>query len=70
MQVEISEMGDAFKIKLSNNPEAELLMERFDDCSTEAKKEFIEMLDDDYLIDELKSRGYFITMLNDIENNE
>lgn len=67
MQVEISEMGDAFKIKLSNNPEAELLMERFDDCSTEAKKEFIEMLDDDYLIDELKSRGYFITMLNDIE---
>lgn len=63
-------MGDAFKIKLSNNPEAELLMERFDDCSTEAKKEFIEMLDDDYLIDELKSRGYFITMLNDIENNE
>ena len=70
MQVEISEMGDAFKIKLSNNPEAELLMERFDDCSTEAKKEFIEMLDDDYLIDELKSRGYIITMLNDIENNE
>lgn len=70
MQVEISEMGDAFKIKLSNEPEAELLMERFDDCSTEAKKEFIEMLDDDYLIDELKSRGYFITMLNDIENNE
>lgn len=70
MQVEISEMGDAFKIKLSNNPEAELLMERFDDCSTEAKKEFIEMLDDDYLIDELKSRGYFITMLNNIENNE
>lgn len=63
-------MGDAFKIKLSNNPEAELLMERFDDYSTEAKKEFIEMLDDDYLIDELKSRGYIITMLNDIETNE
>lgn len=38
MQVEISEMGDAFKIKLSNESEAELLMESFDDCSTEAKK--------------------------------
>lgn len=31
MQVEIS---DAFKIKLSNDPEAELLMERFYNCST------------------------------------
>lgn len=62
MQVEIS---DAFKIKLSNKPEAELLMERFYNCSTEAKKEFIEMLDDDYLINELKSRGYFITMFDD-----
>lgn len=63
MQVEISAMIDDYDILayVSENKQAEVIDNIFYECAEDSRREFIHGLEDFYLVDELKSRGYTIT---------
>lgn len=63
MQVEISAMIEDYDILayVSVYQQAEVLENIFDECTKSSQQEFISKLDDSYLVEELKSRGYTIT---------
>ena len=63
MQVEISAMIEDYDILayVSENKQAKVIDNIFYECAEESRREFIHGLDDFYLVDELKSRGYTIT---------
>lgn len=63
MQVEISAMIEDYDILayVSEYKQAEVLENIFDECTKSSQKKFISELDDSYLVEELKSRGYTIT---------
>lgn len=63
MQVEISAMIDDYDILayVSEYQQAEVLENIFDECTKSSQQKFISELDDSYLVEELKSRGYTIT---------
>lgn len=63
MQVEISTMIDDYDILayVSEDQQAEVLENIFDECTKSSQQKFISELDDSYLVEELKSRGYTIT---------
>ena len=63
MQVEISAMIEDYDILayVSENKQAEVIDNIFYECAEDSRREFIHGLEDFYLVDELKSRGYTIT---------
>jgi hypothetical protein len=63
MQVEISAMIEDYDILayVSEYKQAEVLEHIFDECTKSSQQKFISELDDSYLVEELKSRGYTIT---------
>jgi hypothetical protein len=63
MQVEISAMIEDYDILayVSEYEQAEVLENIFDECTKSSQQKFISELDDSYLVEELKSRGYTIT---------
>ena len=63
MQVEISAMIENYDILayVSENKQAEVIDNIFYECAEDSRREFIHGLEDFYLVDELKSRGYTIT---------
>ena len=63
MQVEISAMIEDYDILayVSENKQAEVLENIFDECTKSSQQKFISELDDSYLVDELEARGYTIT---------
>lgn len=63
MQVEISAMIEDYDILayVSEYKQAEVLENIFDECTKSSQHKFISELDDSYLVEELKSRGYTIT---------
>jgi hypothetical protein len=63
MQVEISAMIEDYDILayVSENKQAKVIDNIFYECAEESRIEFIHGLEDFYLVDELKSRGYTIT---------
>lgn len=46
---------------VSENKQAEVLENIFDECTKSSQQKFISELDDSYLVDELEARGYTIT---------
>lgn len=63
MQVEISAMIEDYDILsyVSEYKQAEVLENIFYECTKSSQQKFISELDDSYLVEELKSRGYTIT---------
>jgi len=63
MQVEISAMIEDYDILayVSEKKQAKVIDNIFYECAEESRREFIHGLEDFYLVDELKSRGYTIT---------
>lgn len=63
MQVEISAMIEDYDILayVPTHKQAKVLGNIFYECAAESRSEFIHSLDDNYLVDELESRGYTIT---------
>ena len=63
MQVEISAYIEDYDVVnyVSESQQSRVLSHIFDECCEESRREFINFLDDDYLVKELKSRGYIIT---------
>lgn len=63
MQVEINAMIEDYDILayVSEYEQAEVLENIFDECTKSSQQKFISELDDSYLVEELKSRGYTIT---------
>lgn len=63
MQVEISAMIEDYDILayVSEYKQAEVLENIFDECTKSSQQKFISKLDDSYLVEKLKSRGYTIT---------
>lgn len=63
MQVEISAMIEDYDILayVSEYKQSEVLENIFDECTKSSQQKFISELDDSYLVEELKSRGYTIT---------
>lgn len=63
MQVEINAMIEDYDILayVPTHKQAKVIDNIFYECAEESRREFIHGLDDFYLVDELKSRGYTIT---------
>lgn len=64
MQIEITTFVEDYDIMhyISKSQQAIALSNMFNECYEDSKKEFINfLLENDYLINELKSRGYTIT---------
>ena len=66
MQVEINAMIEDYDILayVPTHKQAKVIDNIFYECAEESRREFIHGLDDFYLVDELKSRGYTITKNN------
>lgn len=63
MQVEISAMIEDYDILayVSEKKQAKVIDNIFYECAEKSRIEFLHGLEDFYLVDELKSRGYTIT---------
>lgn len=64
MQIEIATFVEDYDIMhyISKSQQAIALSNMFNECYEDSKKEFINfLLEDEYFINELKSRGYTIT---------
>lgn len=64
MQIEITTFVEDYDIMhyISKSQQAIALSNMFNECYEDSKKEFINfLLEDEYFINELKSRGYTIT---------
>lgn len=63
MEIEITSYIDDTDIlqSVSEREQVEVLENIFYECTDDSQQRFISGLDDDYLVDELKSRGYTIT---------
>lgn len=63
MEIEITSYIDDTDIlqSVSEREQSEILENIFYECTEKSQQRFISSLDDDYLVDELKSRGYTIT---------
>lgn len=63
MQIEVTAMIEDYDILayVSEKKQAKVIGNIFYECGEESRIEFIHSLDDNYLVDELESRGYTIT---------
>lgn len=63
MQVEVTAFVEDYDLAhyVSNSEQAILLNNIFNECCEDSKRRFIAFLNNDYLIKELKLRGYTIT---------
>lgn len=63
MEIEITSYIDDTDIlqSVSEWEQSEVLEDIFYECTKKSQQRFISSLDDDYLVKELKSRGYIIT---------
>lgn len=63
MQIEVTSFIEDYDIinYVSKSEQSAVLTNIFDECCEDSKVEFINYIDNDHLINELKSRGYTIT---------